>query len=333
MSDPTLKTRLLSIIVRDLPNKKKGNRADLFLALQEGLPSRSQLKAWFEQGLITRSGKPLAAKDRVLENEVICVQVPAPKPLEMEARPIPLQIFFEDDELMVVMKPRGLSMHPGASHDDQNTLVHALLYHARSSESSARLSDLGGEFRPGIVHRLDKDTEGLVVIAKNNETHQFLSKQFADRTIDRSYWAVCFGKLPERLEIDAPIGRHPRDRKKMAVVQRGREARTLVERLAYSSDGFSWVRCKLFSGRTHQIRVHLAHKGFPLLNDPVYGSSRRQNQLPQEIKDILSSVQGQCLIAFELGFEHPKTHERMYFKLGMPEWIEILIQKIQRHSK
>jgi 23S rRNA pseudouridine1911/1915/1917 synthase len=321
MSDPTLKIRLLTYIVRDLSDNKKGNRVDHFLALQEGLPSRSQLKSWFEGGAISRGGKVLAAKDRIFAGDQIDVAVPEPKALRIEARDIPLKIVFEDEDLLVIEKQRGLSMHPGASHDDQNTLVHALMHHSES------LSDKGGMFRPGIVHRLDKDTEGLVVVAKNNSAHENLSVQFANRSIDRAYWAVCYGKAPENFEIEAPIGRHPRDRKKMAVVQKGRTARTLVQRLGYFSETYSWIRCKLFTGRTHQIRVHLSHKGFPILNDPVYGRSGRAKDLPPSAAMVLENLKGQCLVAYELGFEHPRTHERMHFELEKPEWLKILTEK------
>jgi 23S rRNA pseudouridine1911/1915/1917 synthase len=263
----------------------------------------------------------LAAKDRIFAGDQIDVAVPEPKALRSEARDIPLKIVFEDEDLLVIEKQRGLSMHPGASPDDQNTLVHALMHHSES------LSDKGGMFRPGIVHRLDKDTEGLVVVAKNNSAHENLSVQFANRSIDRAYWAVCYGKAPENFEIEAPIGRHPRDRKKMAVVQKGRTARTLVQRLGYFSETYSWIRCKLFTGRTHQIRVHLSHKGFPILNDPVYGRSGRAKDLPPAAAMVLENLKGQCLVAYELGFEHPRTHERMHFELEKPEWLKILTEK------
>ncbi len=320
MSDANLKTRLLTIIVREIPNKKKGIRADAILAGLEGLPSRSQLKHWFEEGRIRRNGKILSASDSLELGDKIEIDPPLPKPLKLEPRKIPIHILYEDEFLIVLFKPRDLSMHPGASRDDQNTLVHALLYHSKS------LSDSGGEFRPGIVHRLDKDTEGLVVIAKDNKTHEALSKQFSDRSIDRAYWALCFGKPPTKFEVDKPIGRHPKDRKKMAVHEKGRSAKTSFECLKSFNAGYSWLRCKLHTGRTHQIRVHLAYKGPPVLNDPVYARSNAKLKLSDEQAECLKNLKGQCLIAYQLGFIHPATGEKMFFEAEMPDWLKLFVE-------
>jgi len=323
MSEPNLKARLLSIIVRDFPNKKKGIRADVFLAAQDALPSRSQLKRWFSDGLVTRRGKALEAGDILIEGDQLSIQIPEPVSSKLEARELPLKIYFEDEHLIVLYKPRGISMHPGATKDDRTTLVHALLHHSKS------LSSKSGDFRPGIVHRLDKDTEGLVVVAKDNETHEALSQQFSQREIKRAYWAVCAGKTLSKFEVDAPIGRDPRNRKRMAVVRSGgRDARTSFETLESYSEGYSWLKCKLHTGRTHQIRVHLSHKGHPILNDPVYGKAQKRVALTEEKAACLENLEGQCLMAYELGFVHPASKEEIHFALDpkkeMPSWLKIL---------
>jgi len=323
MSEPNLKARLHRIIVRDFPNKKKGIRVDVFLAAQDGLPSRSQLKHWFSAGLVTRRGKALEAGDILTVGDELIVSIPPPPASKLEARELPLKIFFEDESLIVLYKPRGISMHPGATKDDRMTLVHALLYHSKS------LSNRGGEFRPGIVHRLDKDTEGLVVIAKENETHEALSQQFSKREIKRAYWALCAGKTLANFEVEASIGRDPRNRKRMAVVRSGgREARTSFETIESFSEGYSWVKCKLHTGRTHQIRVHLSHKGHPILNDPVYGRIQKKIKFSEEKEKCLENLEGQCLMAYELGFIHPRTQKEIHFELDKktetPEWLRIL---------
>ncbi len=245
----------------------------------------------------------------------------SPKQLELDPRSLNLHIYYEDEFLIVLYKPRGISMHPGASRSNETTLAHALVSHAQS------LSDKGGEFRPGIVHRLDKDTEGIVVIAKNNEVHEDLSLQFSSRTIERAYWALCYGKFPRTgLKINAPIGRNPRDRKKMAVVSSGKEAITDVKFIDTFEEGFSWVECKLQTGRTHQIRVHLSHKKFPIMNDPAY-AKKRNLQLSEKKLAVLNDLKGQALIAYKLGFIHPVTSKKIYFEAEKPEWLKILTTK------
>lgn len=210
-------------------------------------------------------------------------------------------------------------MHPGAGTRNQTTLAHALVAHSKSW--SAR----SGEFRPGIVHRLDKDTEGIVVIAKNDSVHDDLQKQFAERSIDRNYWALVMGKPPLQFDVDAPIGRHPKNRKKMGVISTGKPARTSFRRLKYFEEGYAWVECKLHSGRTHQIRVHLSSKGYPILRDPVYGKGKLQT-LSYEKEKIFDSLHGQALIAFRLGFVHPRTKARMLFESEPPSWLKVLAE-------
>lgn len=235
----------------------------------------------------------------------------------LEPRAFPLDILYEDDSLLVFFKPRGISMHPGAGTQSEITIANALAAHSK------QLSKKSGEFRPGIVHRLDKDTEGLVVVAKDDSTHEALSQQFQSRSIQRRYWALVWGQFPlGEIKIEAPIGRHPTQRKKMAVVARGKPATTIVKGLRQLNEGYSWVECRLLTGRTHQIRVHLAHKKFPVVNDPVYARPRHLEDPEKEA--VLKNLKGQALIAFELGFIHPKTKEVMRFELPPPAWLRRL---------
>ncbi|PIR22403.1 MAG: RNA pseudouridine synthase [Deltaproteobacteria bacterium CG11_big_fil_rev_8_21_14_0_20_45_16] len=322
MSSTERKMNLLSIIIGPTGAKRKGIRVDRALAGFEQLPSRSQIKEWFSNGLIRRGTQILEASDLVYEDDKILIDVPPAPQSNLEARPHPLQIFYEDENLIVLYKERGMSMHPGAQASDETTLVHALLGHP------TQLSSSGGYFRPGIVHRLDKDTEGIVVVAKDNKTHEALSQQFAKRTIQRRYWALCYGEVPAQIQIVAPIGRHPVLRKKMAVVARGRESETLVERIDSFPEGYSWVRCKLKSGRTHQIRVHMQHKGYPVLNDPVYSNrSLKSLNLSEAKSAAMASLRGQTLMAYELGFHHPTRNENLLFQAEMPEWLKIMTTK------
>lgn len=262
----------------------------------------------------------LEPKTLLREGDRVEILPPEPRQLELEPRKLELKIFFEDDELIVLYKPKGLTMHPGAGTRDKTTLVHGLLAHSKN------LSDTGGEFRPGIVHRLDKETEGIVVVAKNNEVHQKLSEQFSSRKIDRAYWALCWGKFPAHKIIEAPIGRNPRDRKKMSVVMSGRASKTEVRLLRYFCEGYSWVECKLHSGRTHQIRVHLTHLKFPLLGDREYGRARKFEASDRKQK-ALDQLNGQALVAFRLGFVHPRTEKWLKFEAAQPEWLKVLTEE------
>ncbi len=237
---------------------------------------------------------------------------------KLEPRPLHLDILHEDEWLIVLYKPRGLSMHPGAGRHQETTLVHALLAH------SEKLSEGSEEFRPGIVHRLDKETEGIVVVAKDNKTHEGLSRQFSDRTIDRRYWALVAGRPPDTLTIEGAIARHPVHRQKMHIHTKGREAKTLVKTLKRFEEGYAWVECKLMTGRTHQIRVHLSSKGFPVLNDPLYSRVRKFNFGSPEKQRALADLEGQALMAFELGFTHPQTEKRLKFTAAKPAWLQSL---------
>lgn len=275
------------------------------------------MKRWFDEGFIRRRDKPLKAKDRLVEGDEIIIIVPQPRELNLEPRPLNLKFFYEDESLAVLYKPRGITMHPGAGTRDETTLVHALIAH------SSKLSSKSGVVRPGIVHRLDKQTEGIIVIAKNDSIHDHLSSQFSSRTIDRNYWALVFGKPPTSMSINKPIGRHPVDRKKMAVVKNGKPSVTHVRRLAYFQEGYSWIDCKLETGRTHQIRVHLASEKFPLLNDNVYSKAKRL-ELPLLKQQTLESLDGQALVAYRLGFDHPITGKRICFEIDKPKWLSVM---------
>jgi len=292
---------------------KAGERIDRLLASSLAELSRSRLKVLIESGHVSRDGVPLtdpSAKSRA--GEVYIVQVPPPAPAEPVAQDIPLEVVFEDEHLIVVEKPVGLVVHPAAGHAD-GTLVNALLHHCAGD-----LSGIGGVTRPGIVHRLDKDTSGLIVAAKNDAAHQDLSEQFAAHTIERAYKALVWG-VPSKMsgKLDGNIGRSPRNRKKMAIVRRGgKPAVTRYKVLKKFGELVSLVECRLETGRTHQIRVHMASIGHPVVGDPLYGggSRRMPASVSSDIQQVLQDVKGQALHAFILGFSHPGTQERMSFK-------------------
>jgi 23S rRNA pseudouridine1911/1915/1917 synthase len=320
MSKEVSKTPPLSLIITAEHLSGKTRRADQVLALAEGLPSRSQLKIWFEEGRVTRAGEALTPNAKLRLGDEIVLAPPPFRQLSLKPHKLDLDILFEDEYLIVLNKPRGLSMHPGAGRDDEVTLVHGLLAH------SSRLSEGSDEFRPGIVHRLDKDTEGLVVIAKSNEVHAHLSHQFSERKIDRRYWALCWGEPPSQLLIDAPIGRDKTQRQKMRIREDGKPSRTHLKRLKILPQGFSWIECKLETGRTHQIRVHCTSKGFPLLKDPLYGRARAMRGLDERQQLIYEALEGQALVAFELGFDHPVTGKKHSYTVEPPRWLRVLAQ-------
>lgn len=326
MSDATLKAKSLSkslsiIIEENHTITKKGGRADQILAKFEDLPSRSQLKSWFEQGRILRRGEALSADSKLFCGDELKIEVPPVEILDLDPIDLKLVLHFNDEHLAVVYKPKGISMHPSSTSHQEPTMVHGLLY------LSKELSNLGGDFRPGIVHRLDKDTEGLVVIAKTNKAHAALSQLFSDRKVQKKYWALCYGKFARSKELKGSIGRHPVNRKKMAVVDKGRESFTLVRPLGFFEPGYTWVECDLKTGRTHQIRVHLSHEGHPLLGDPLYGRSRNL-QWNQEQQKALEEMQSLALVAFSLSFVHPFTQEALSFNIEAPSWMKTLTKTL-----
>ena len=286
-------------------------RLDAWLAGQCPTLSRSALQNLIEQGLVTCGGAPVNKKDKVAPGKVYAIDLPDPQPIEARPQNIPLDIVYEDDDVIVVNKPKGLVVHPAPGHPD-GTLVNALLYHCGDS-----LSGIGGELRPGIVHRIDRDTSGLIIAAKNDFAHQKLSAQLQDHTLARTYECVVVGNLKEDSgTVDAPIGRHPVDRKKMAVVANGRPAVTHWEVIA-RYPGFTHVRCHLETGRTHQIRVHMARIGHPILGDTVYGA-----------KKPVPGLQGQCLHAVGLRFVHPRTGEMVELSCPLPEEFQEVLRKL-----
>jgi 23S rRNA pseudouridine1911/1915/1917 synthase len=280
-----------------------GDRLDRFLAAQLPHLSRSRLQGLIKEGHVTIDGKAAKPGEKLRKGMAVALTEPPAEPSLLEPEDIPLTILYEDDDLLVINKPPGLVVHPAAGHA-RHTLVHALLAHCTS------LSGIGGEQRPGIVHRLDKDTSGCLVVAKNDAAHGHLSRQFAGRSVTKIYLALAQGYFAGARSgaIDNMIGRHPVDRKKMAVLARGGRASRTTWRVAQDLPGVgTLVECTLHTGRTHQIRVHLKHLGHPLLGDPLY-APRLVGHYPR-----------QMLHAWKLGFAHPRTAEEMHFCSPVPE--------------
>lgn len=297
-----------------VPESASGQRIDKFLSdFLEG-QSRSYLQKLVKEGRVFVQGKSVKANYRITEGEEIRLEIPDMEEPDILPENIPLDILYEDDDLLVVNKPKGMVVHPGAGHYS-GTLVNALLYHC-----AGNLSGINGVLRPGIVHRIDMDTTGSLVVCKNDFSHNSLAEQLKAHSISRRYRAIVHGVLKEEEgTVEAPIGRHPVDRKKMAVNYRnGKEAVThyhVLERFRQ----YTYIECRLETGRTHQIRVHMAGIGHPLLGDAVYGPSRRSFNL-----------QGQTLHAQVLGFLHPRTGAYMEFEAPLPEYFTELLQKLQK---
>ena len=289
-----------------------GLRLDRWLAEQCPDLSRSQLQNLIEAGSVTCNGSPLNKKDKLKAGQTILLTLPDPQPIEAQPQNIPLDIVYEDDSLLVVNKPKGMVVHPAPGNPD-GTLVNALLWHCKGS-----LSGIGGEIRPGIVHRIDKDTSGLLVAAKNDFAHLALSAQLADHTMARTYEAVVCGNLREDAgTVAAPIGRHPTDRKRMAVTQKNARRAVTHWSVIARYNGYTHIRCELETGRTHQIRVHMAHIGHPLLGDLVYGHKRPEKGLS-----------GQCLHARALRFLHPRTGELVTFTCPLPDYFQDVLARL-----
>ena len=293
--------------------ESKNQRLDAFLASNLDELTRSQATRLIESGAVTVNGKAVSKSYKLTGGEDIAVTLPAPEPVKAVAQDIPLDVVYEDADVIVVNKPSGMVVHPAPGHPD-GTLVNALLHHCAGS-----LSGVGGALRPGIVHRIDRDTSGLIIAAKNDAAHRFLSAQLADHTLARTYECIVVGTLREDSgTVDAPIARHPTDRKRMAVVQGGRPSVTHWEVIA-RYPGFTHVRCRLETGRTHQIRVHMAYLGHPILGDTVYGAKKE-----------VAGLTGQCLHAVGLRFLHPRTHEAVELSCPLPEEFTGMLQKIAR---
>ena len=298
------------ILYADIP----GERLDAFLARSTPNLTRSAAQKLLEEGCVLRCGKPGKKNDKLNIGDEISVTIPEPKQVDIVAKEMPLQIVYEDDDVLVINKPKGLVVHPAAGHQD-DTLVNGLLYAMGDS-----LSGINGELRPGIVHRIDKDTSGLLAVAKNDLAHTVLASQLKDHTMARTYEAIVCGSFREDSgTVDAPIGRHPSDRKKMTVTQRNSKNAVTHWEVVKRYRGYTHVRCRLETGRTHQIRVHMAHIGHPILGDTVYG--HKKPELGQS---------SQCLHAGVLCFRHPRDERPVMVMAPLPEYFEEVLAKLER---
>ena len=293
-----------------------GIRLDVFLSEQADL-TRSAAQKLIESGDVTVCGKAVAKNYKLRCQDVIDLILPEAKDPEAKPEDIPIDIVYEDDSLLVVNKPQGMVVYPAAGHDG-GTLVNALLYHA-----SGRLSAINGVVRPGIVHRIDKDTSGILVVAKTNEAHLSLAEQIKEHSVSRTYYCLVHGKLKEEsFTVDKAIGRHPKDRKKMAVVTKGgRHAVTHVS-VVTQFETCALLRCQLETGRTHQIRVHLSSLGHPVVGDPVYGVKNDKMAKKYALK-------GQLLHAASLGFLHPESEQFVEFSAPLPDYFEEVLNQLK----
>ena len=293
-----------------------GERLDAFVArVADGL-TRSAVQRLIEEGYVNRNGKPAKKNDKLNIGDEVSVTVPEAKPVDIAPKDIPLEIVYEDEDVLVINKPKGLVVHPAAGHQE-DTLVNGLLF-----THADRLSGINGELRPGIVHRIDKDTSGLLAVAKNDLAHTVLASQLKDHSMARTYEAIVCGSFKEDSgTVDAPIGRHPTDRKKMCINARnGKSAVTHWEVVARYR-GYTHVRCRLETGRTHQIRVHMAHIGHPILGDAVYG--RKKPELGQS---------SQCLHAGILCFAHPRDGHPVMVMADLPTYFKEVLEKLKKAS-
>ena len=291
-----------------------GERMDAFLARQAENLSRSAAQKLIEEGLATRNGKPAKKNEKLNIGDAIEYDLPEPKEVDIVVTEMKLDIVYEDDDLLVINKPKGLVVHPAAGHQD-DTLVNGLLY-----AMGEDLSGINGELRPGIVHRIDKDTSGLLAVAKNDLAHMMLASQLKDHSMARTYEAIVVGSFREDTgTVDAPIGRHPSDRKKMCVTERNSRHAVTHWEVVRRYRGYTHIRCKLETGRTHQIRVHMAHIGHPILGDTVYG--RKKPELGQD---------SQCLHAGALCFAHPRDGRPVMVFAELPQYFKDVIEKLER---
>ena len=293
---------------------KQGTRIDRYLSEQYPEHSRSYLQKLIKDGNVLVNGKHIKSNYKLSEEDEIQIEIPEPKEVDIQAEPVPLDIIYEDSDIIVLNKQKDMVVHPCPGHYT-GTLVNGLLYHCKD-----QLSVINGELRPGIVHRIDKDTTGLLVICKNDHAHNFIAEQLKVHSITRKYHAIVYHNIGEEEgSVDAPIGRNPNDRKKMAVnYKNGKRAVTHYKVLERLKGQYTYIECSLETGRTHQIRVHMSHIHHPLLGDEVYGPKKDKFHL-----------QGQCLHAKVLGFIHPTTKEYMEFTSPLPEYFEQLLKKLR----
>ena len=300
------------ILYADIP----GERLDAFLARRAENLSRSAAQKLIEEGQVQRNGKPGKKNDKLNPGDEIEFTIPEPKEVDIVPTEMQLDIAYEDEDVIVINKPKGLVVHPAAGHQD-DTLVNGLLFNLGDN-----LSGINGELRPGIVHRIDKDTSGLLAVAKNDYAHNMLSSQLKDHTMHRVYELIVCGNLKEDSgTVDAPIGRHPTDRKKMCVIQRNSKEAVTHWEVVRRYRGYTHVRCKLETGRTHQIRVHMAHIGHPILGDTVYG--HKKPELGQD---------SQCLHAGTLCFKHPRDGRPVMVFAPLPEYFKKVLEKLEKMS-
>ncbi len=298
------------ILFADIP----GERLDAFLARSAEGFSRSAAQKLIEEGQVTRNGKPGKKNDKLNPGDRIEYTIPEAKPVDIVPTEMQLDIVYEDEDLLVINKPKGLVVHPAAGHQD-DTLVNGLLYAMGDS-----LSGINGELRPGIVHRIDKDTSGLLAVAKNDYAHAMLASQLKDHTMARTYEAIVCGTFREDSgTVDAPIGRHPTDRKKMCVTQRNSKPAVTHWEVVKRYRGYTHIRCRLETGRTHQIRVHMAYIGHPILGDTVYG--HKKPELGQD---------SQCLHAGALCFQHPRDGHPVMVFAELPPYFREVLEKLER---
>lgn len=292
--------------------EEKGSRIDKLAAAQEEQYSRSQVQEWLKEGRVLVNGQPVKANYKATAGDEVTIDIPDPEELNIEAEDLQLEIYYEDEDVIVVNKPRGMVVHPAPGHT-AGTLVNGLMYHCKD------LSGINGVMRPGIVHRIDKDTSGLLMVAKNDMAHEKLVNQLVEKSVTRKYQAIAHGVISHDFgTIDAPIGRDTKDRQKMGIVDHGKVAVTHFHVLERFPD-FTFVECELETGRTHQIRVHMKYIGFPLAGDPKYG--------PKKTLDI----DGQALHAGVLGFVHPRTDEYMEFEAPAPKEFTDLLDELRKN--
>ena len=304
----------MSELLIEVSQEFHGERIDKFLSVLVPDCSRNSIQKLIEQGNVTINGIAVNKKYKVNTDDEIMLVTGELKPLDAEPENIPLDIVYEDDDLLVVNKPRGMVVHP-APGNYTGTLVNALLYHCKDS-----LSGINGVLRPGIVHRIDKDTSGLLIVAKNDKAHIGLAEQIKEHSFTREYNAVICGHLKEQEgTVNAPIGRNPKDRKKMCVTMQNSKTAVTHYSVLEEYNGYSHISLKLETGRTHQIRVHMAHLGHPVAGDLVYGHDKKSAEL-----------NGQCLHAIKIGFVHPIKNEYMEFSSDLPDYFKSFIDKIKR---
>ena len=293
----------------------EGLRLDRFLSEELEDHSRSFLQKLIKEGLVTVDGKPVKANYRLSAGQQVSVQVRKPEEVNIEPQEMPLDILYEDGDVCIVNKPKGMVVHPAAGHY-RDTLVNGIMYHCQDS-----LSGINGSLRPGIVHRIDKDTTGALIICKNDKAHSCIAEQLKEHSITRRYRAIIIGNLSEdEGTVDAPIGRHPTQRKKMAVNRNNGKRAVTHYRVLARFRGYTYIECRLETGRTHQIRVHMASIGHPLLGDTVYGPA----------KQAYPSLEGQTLHAMVIGFVHPTTGAYMEFEAPLPAYFAELLQKLPK---